>query len=304
MEQVMQFEHFQKLQARYWLPGHLLDPTVLFRDVSKKIAAIENRNFGVDEDSYLVTTKAKIIINGLSLKIYEFIKNTIVFIEEKQYIAAISVLRLCIEHIVMMSYFEGKLTNHIEKKDLVRLQILLFSFCMGERVFYVEAEGKCSEKKLFSTRAEHVNSALRFFDRKYKKHAPGIQILYDQFSNHTHVSPTSAVRMLYRQKVWNKSEPNVNFKNVKLSTKSNSMEKFASVGLELVLDRLKHVETDVVNKEKEISKRLENIGKTIVLIEKVNPEYFQEVSQTIALHDEAVKEYYEPLERKYGKPEQ
>ena len=36
-----------------------------------------------------------------------------------------------------------------------------------------------------------------------------------------HVSPTSSVRMLYRQKVWNKSEPKVDWRRVRLSTKSN-----------------------------------------------------------------------------------
>ena len=302
MDQVNQFKHFKKMQDRYWEPEYLLDPTDLFSDMSTKIRVIESRNFGSNENKYRITTQAKIIINGLSLKIYDSIKNSIIFIEEKQYIAAISVLRLCLEHIAMMSYFEGKLTKYAEKIDLVALQILLFSFCHGERVYYVEGEEDLSQgKRNFSSRAEHVSSALRFFDKKYAELGLGMQIIYDMFSNHSHVTPTSSVRMLYRQKVWNEPERITDFKRIKLSTKSNSMERFASIGLESVLKLFKAVEVDVINKEKEISTVLESAGFQIHHALALNPNSFQIVDQFIKKHDEAVNIYNGKL-TKYLEP--
>ena len=238
------FINLKKLQNRYWVTKPLLDLELLLNNISKKITFIEEREFGVDEDVYIITTKAKIIINGLSLKIYSFIKEAIILIDQKKYIAVISLLRLCVEHLVMLKYFFDTLKKYVENKNIKSLKILLFSFTMGERIYYVDAEDKTTGKREFTTRAEHVLTALRYFDKKYINEQFGIQNIYDVLSNHTHVSPTSSVRMLYRQKRWDVNEPIQNFRRVKLSTISNSHEKTSLVGLELILPILDRIEND------------------------------------------------------------
>jgi len=297
----MKFENFTKLQSRYWIHTPLLDPDLLHKDFSRKIMSIEGRDFGVDEDTYIATTQAKIIINGLALKIYEFLRDSISLIETSQYIATISLLRLCLEHIAMLCLFHDRLLDNIEKKDRLALRVLLTSFCMGERIFFVEATDKESGKRIFSTRSEHLNSALRHFDRNYTGH--GIQTAYDILSNHTHVSPTSSVRMLYRQKVWNKSEPNVDWRRVRLSTKSNSHQKTASVGMEMLLGFFKVAEKEVLEKQETLWKLLEKVGKQIELNSSVSSKEDQIVQEMMSRHDSFVQDFLKKLE-KYGNPEQ
>ncbi len=294
-----EFKNFKKLQSRYWLQKPLPDPAELRDHFSKRISSIENRDFGVDEDIYIVTTQTKIIINGLSIKIYEFIKDSIKFINNRNYIAAISILRLCIEHIAMLCFFNDKLQGNIKKNDRFAIRLLLHSFCMGERIYFVEVGDKITGEKKFSTRAEHISSALRHFDKKYS--GLGIQLTYDILSNHTHVSPTSSVRMLCRQKVWDEPEPEVDWRRVRLSTKSNSHEQIASVYLETVLILFKVADTEVLKKQKKLYENMEQIGKQIELASKINPKEETTLRQILSEHDRGVQNFLNKLE-KYGRP--
>ena len=296
----MTFPNFKKLQSRYWVQTPLPDPAVLVKEFSEKIYEIEKRDFGVGEDTYVITTQAKIVINGLALKIYEFLRDSILLVESKQYVATISLLRLCLEHIAMLCFFNDKLHDHISKNDRLSLRLLLTSFCMGERIFFVDATEKDTGKKVFSTRAEHLNSALRHFDRKHSGH--GIQTTYDILSNHTHVSPTSSVRMLYRQKVWNKDEPKVDWRRVRLSTKSNSHEKTAAAGVEVLLKFFKVAETEVLKEQSGLFELLEKMGKQIELNSRVNSKEDRIVQEMMSRHDKHVQDFLSKLE-KYGKPE-
>lgn len=295
------FNHFRKLQARYWLQSPLPDPNDLVKEFTKKISNIENKEFGVSEDTYIVTTQAKLVLNGLALKIFYFMKHSIIYVENKQYISSIALLRLCLEHLVMLSHFEGKLTNYIEKKDHTALQVLLHSFSMGERIFYVDIVDKHSGRKVFSSRAEHVNEALRFFDQKYQNYGLGVQLLYDLFSNHSHVTPTSALRMLYRQKIWNKSEPNADFRNMRISTESNSHEKLACGGIELIQRVLEVVEEEVLSKEPRMSEELEKTGRVIELNLAINPNSNYTLNKLLSGHDKLARNFLSKIE-KYGKP--
>ena len=296
----MEFKNFRRLQARYWVQTPLSDPSLLHSEFSKNINAIEVRDFGVDEDTYVITTQAKIVINGLALKIYEFLRDSILLVESKQYVATISLLRLCLEHIAMLCLFNNKLHDQIAKNDRLSLRLLVESFCMGERIFFVDAIEKDTGKKQFSTRAEHVNSALRHFDRKYSGY--GIQTTYEVLSNHTHVSPTSSVRMLCRQKVWNKDEPQVDWRRVRLSTKSNSHEKTAAVFVEILLKFLNVAETEVLNKQSGLFELLEKMGKQIEFNSQVNSKENRIIQEMMSRHDKHVQDFLSKLE-KYGKPE-
>lgn len=293
----MKFEHFKKLQSRYWVGDTFSDPEELCKELSKKITSIEDRSFGVDEDVYIVTTQAKIIIHGLSLKIYEFIHQSIYLIENKQYITAIAILRLCLEHIAMLCFFYDKVQLNISNNDRLALRLLLISFCMGERIYFVDTSEKNSGKKVFSTRAEHVSSALRHFDKKY--HGFGIQACYDLLSNHSHVSPTSSVRMLYRQKVWNKAEPTIDWRRIKLSTKSNSNEKTASAGVQIITVLFLFLEKKILNKQSILYKKLEEIGENIELNSNFNKTEDETIESVLSSHDQLVFEHLEKL-KKYG----
>ena len=155
-------------------------------------------------------------------------------------------IRLCIEHVVMLSYFKEKLSFYIEKNNLKSLEVLLHSYTMGRRFMYVDTVDKKTNTKSFTTRAEHINDALRAFDKKYKV---GVQFSYDEFSEQTHATPTSSVRMLYRQKDWRIDEPRIDFsKQRTLSTTSNSHEKMACGGIEKLVILYEIIYSNVVNK--------------------------------------------------------
>ena len=295
----MTYLNFIKLQSRHWHEAPVLDPKVLFKEFSEQIYKIEKRDFGVDEDVYITTTQAKIIINCLTLKIYEFLRDTITFIEHKHYVATIALLRLCLEHIAMLCFFNDKLLDILKKNDRLALRVLLTSFCMGERIFFVDAFDAKTGKKRFSTRAEHLSSALRHFDRNYP--GLGIQTTYDILSNNTHVSPTSSVRMLYRQKVWNRHEPSVDFKRVRLSTKSTSHEQISISGVEALLKFFEVAKTNILNKQEDLYKTLEKVGKQIELNSRVNAREEQIIHEMMRRHDKHVQEFLSKFD-KYGKP--
>ena len=108
---------------------------------------------------------------------------------------------------------------------------------------------KIKNKKI-CIKAEHVSEALRQFDKKY---GGGVQLLYDMYSEHSHVTPTSSVRMLYRQEKWDTSEPVQNFYKVRLSSISNSNEKLACGGIETLLTVYENVKVNTIDKENEIA---------------------------------------------------
>ena len=288
----IEFKHFRTLQTRYWITEKI-HPKDLIDGFTKKINHIENRVFGKSEDDFSGQTQIKIILNGLSLKIYYFLKQSIIYTQNKEYISAIALLRLCLEHIVMLSHFEGKLSSYIKENNIEAIQILLFSFCVGERIFYVDSNNKSTGKKRFTSRAEHVSDALRTFDKKHKRF--GVQIYYDTLSSHSHVSPTSSVRLLYRQKIWNVAEPRVDLKKVRLSTTSNSHERLASVAIEDLNVILNFIEKDVIDKEDELVKSIqEYVGWAKG---EINPEVISFMND----HDKLVEDYLFKLS-KYGKP--
>ena len=285
-----EFKHFRKLQNRYWITERF-HPKDLIDGFTKKINHIENRVFGKSEDDFSGQTQIKIILNGLSLKIYYFLKQSIIYTQNKEYISAIALLRLCLEHIVMLSHFEGKLSSYIKENNIKAIQMLLLSFFAGERIFYVDLNNKKTGKKLFTSRAEHVSDALRTFDKKHKGF--GVQIYYDILSSHSHVSPTSSVRMLYRQKIWHVPEPKINFKKVRLSTTSNSHEKVTSVAIEYLNDMLNFIEKDVIDKESELVKSIQNY------VRWAKGEVDPKVISLLKEHDNLVGDYLSKL-AKYG----
>jgi len=289
-----EFEHFRNLQNRYWKTLVPIDPKELIEIFTNKVDKIEKRDFGKNEDIFIITTQAKIILNGLSLKIYYFLKKSILYTEIKEYISAIALSRLCLEHLVMLSYFEEKLSAYLNENNFQGLQILLHSFCIGQRILFIDLLDKDTDKKIFTTRAEHVSSALRAFDKKY---GGGVQLIYDMYSDHSHVTPTSSVRMLYRQKRWDENEPIVNFKNVKLSTLSNSNEKLASGGIETLLQIYKIVETNVINKEVELSKLLEVKGQVIELNSELNPNFNEALQKISYEHDKLIDGFFSKLKK-------
>jgi len=124
---------------------------------------------------------------------------------------------------------------------------------------------------------------------------------YDLFSNHLHVSPTSSVRMLYRQKIWDKNERKINWRRVRISTKSNSNEKLASGGIDMLLPLRNLVERDVVANLDAVSVKLEKIGKEIYLQNKINQNADKEIYEMLSMHDRLVVDFLGKLE-KYGKP--
>ena len=126
-------------------------------------------------------------------------KHSIIYTDDKQYISAIALSRLCLEHLVMMSLFQTRLSSYIQDNDLKSLVILLHSFSMGQRIIFKYVDSEDKEQKRFASRAEHVSEALRQFDKKY---GGGVQLLYDMYSEHSHVTPTSSVRMLYEREKW------------------------------------------------------------------------------------------------------
>ena len=103
--------------------------------------------------------------------------------------------------------------------------------------------------------------------------------------------------MLFRQKVWNVDEPYTDYKKVRLSTISNSHEKTASVGVEILNTLLDVVAKDVIDKESELAKSFERI-----VIMDSNNEISPSVRELIKGHDEAAQEYLAKL-KKYGEPE-
>ena len=191
----------------------------------------------------------------------------------------------------MLSYFEGKLSSYIKENKIEAIQMLLFSFCIGERIFYVELIDENTGKKSFTSRSEHVNDALRVFDKKHK--GLGVQILYDTFSSHSHVSPTSSIRMLYRQKIWNVPEPGLDLRKVRLSTTSNSHEKTASVGIEILNAMLNLIEKDVIDKESELVKSIQKY------VRWAKGEFDPKVISLLKEHDKLVGDYLSTL-AKYG----
>ena len=125
------FKHFNKLKNRYWKFKNSLETSEVVRDFTNKINNIENKDLGPGDD-FKITTQARVIINGLALKIYYFLKHSIIYTNDKQYISAIALSRLCLEHLVMMSLFQTRLSSYIQDNDLKSLEILLHSFCMGK----------------------------------------------------------------------------------------------------------------------------------------------------------------------------
>lgn len=289
----LNYKHFEKLQQRYWKTIPLINPAELVEVFIKEIDKIERSSFGAEEDNYECTTKAKIIFNGSLLKIYYFLKNSIIYIENKEYITAIPLIRLCVEHIVMLSYFKEKLSFYIEKNNLKSLEVLLHSYTMGSRFMYVDAVDKKTNIKSFSTRAEHINEALRAFDKKY---GIGVQFSYDEFSEQTHATPTSSVRMFYRQKKWNIDEPKIDFrKQQTLSTSSNSHEKMACGGIEKLVLLYKKIHEDVVNELQETYELLEKKGRLIKIQNDIDPNFYSDIDQIIFKHDEMVDRYLKKL---------
>ena len=286
------FKHFSKLKNRYWVNKQSVDPSEIVKDLTNKINDIENKDIGPG-DEFKITTQARIIINGLALKIYYFLKNSIVHTNDKQYISAIALLRLCLEHLVMISLFQDKLTSYIKNNDLTSLEVLLHTFCMGERIMFVSLKTN-KEQKQFTSRAEHVSEALRQFDKKY---GGGVQLIYDMFSDHSHVTPTSAVRMLYRQEKWDKSEPVQNFQKVRLSSISNSNEKMACGGIETLFNLFQIVKVDTIDKENEIANLLEKKGEQLTLNVSLNPNYRELVSKLIKEHNDQVREFHSKLKK-------
>ena len=155
---------------------------------------------------------------------------------------------------------------------------------------YVDREDK--EQKRFASRAEHVSEALRQFDKKY---GGGVQLLYDVYSEHSHVTPTSAVRMLYRQEKWDTSEPVQNFSKVRLSSISNANEKLACGGIETLLTIYANIKANTIDKENEIAKVLESKGKQLELNLSLNPNYHDDVSDVISEHNKVVEEFKSKL---------
>ncbi len=286
------FKHFNKLTSRYWVNKNFVDPTELVRDLTNKINDIENKDIGPG-DEFKITTQARIIINGLALKIYYFLKNAILHTNDKQYISAIALLRLCLEHLVMISLFQNKLSSYIKDDDLTSLEVLLHTFCMGERIMFVTLKTN-KDQKQFTSRAEHVSEALRQFDKKY---GGGVQLIYDMFSDHSHVTPTSSVRMLYRQEKWDKSEPIQNFEKVRLSSISNSHEKIACGGIETLLNLFDIVKVDTIYKENEIANLLEKKGQQLLLNVSLNPNYRELISKLIKEHNDQVGEFHSKLKK-------
>ncbi len=287
------FKHFNKLKNRYWKTYHSLDPIELINDLDNKINFIENKDFG-PEDEFISTTQAKIVINGLLVKIYYFIKNSIIHTNEKQYISSIALLRLCLEHIVMLSYFENKLSTYLKDNNFNDLLVLLHTFCMGSRIMFVNVKDQSIQKKKFSTRSEHVSEALRYFDKRY---GGGVQLIYDMLSDHSHVTPTSSVRMLYRQNKWDQNEPKVSFKRVKLSTISNSHEKLASGGIETILQIKNLIKGDIIDKEEELSKVLEEKGKIMEVNSMLDPNFYNIIENISYQHDILIEEFKEKLKK-------
>ena len=68
------FKHFNKLKNRYWKFKNSLEISEVVRDFTNKINNIENKDLGPGDD-FKITTQARIIINGLALKIYYFLKH-------------------------------------------------------------------------------------------------------------------------------------------------------------------------------------------------------------------------------------
>ena len=290
----IKFEHFCKLQKRYWEISPLINPEDLINTFTTKIEEIEKRDFGKKEDKYIITTQAKIILNGLILKVYYFLKNSILHSENKQYISAISLLRLCIEHMVMLSYFEDKLSTYLKESKFEALLVLLHSFSHGQRIMFINLIDADTNKKVFSSRAEHVSDALRLFDKKF---GGGIQLIYDMFSDHTHVTPTSAVRMLLRQKNWQQNEIKINYDKINLSTTSNSHEKLACGGVETLLQFLKIIDGNIIYKQNELWKSLEIKGNLMELNEKVNPDFYKTVDFLTSEHDAMIGDFMAKLEK-------
>ena len=156
------------------------------------------------------------------------------------------------------------------------------------------AERKGNAKKRFTSRAEHVTEALREFD---KKHGGGVQLLYDMYSDHSHVTPTSSVRILYRQKRWDQNEPIQNFHKVKLSTISNSNEKLACGGIETLLNIFDIVKAGTIDKESEIANLLEKKGEQLELNFSLNPNSRNIVKKMIDEHNEMVEEFQSKLKK-------
>ena len=80
------FKHFNKLKNRYWKFKNSLETSEVVRDFTNKINNIENKDLGPGDD-FKITTQARIIINGLALKIYYFLKHSIIYTNDKQYIS-------------------------------------------------------------------------------------------------------------------------------------------------------------------------------------------------------------------------
>ena len=72
----------------------------------------------------------------------------------------------------MMSLFQTRLSSYIQDNDLKSLEILLHSFCMGERIMFKYVDTEDKKQKRFASRAEHVSEALRQFDKKYGGFGP------------------------------------------------------------------------------------------------------------------------------------
>ena len=130
-----EFEHFRKLQTRYWITEKI-HPKDLIDGFTKKINHIENRVFGKSEDDFSGQTQIKIILNGLSLKIYYFLKQSIIYTQNKEYISAIALLRLCLEHIVMLSHFEVNYHPISKKITLKRYKCSCYLF-LQERGYFM-----------------------------------------------------------------------------------------------------------------------------------------------------------------------
>jgi hypothetical protein len=295
----MDFQHFDKLKQRYCdADFSKTNTSAIVSELQQKKSLIENREFGKVEDEYVHTTQIKIIVSGLFLKIYHFLEKSIHHTSSKDYISAIAIHRLCLEHIVMASMVMNQIHDHLVNEDYLNFFALLHTFCMGERIYFVEAKDREYGGKRFSTRAEHVGTALRVFDKKYRDEGYGVQLIYDMLSNHSHVSPTSSLRMLYRQKIYNVPETKADFSRVNLSTISNSNEKLAVGMVEYLYSKLlKVIENDKICLIENRIEEYEKFSKLIELKTSFDSSKFNELEEMLKLHDKAVQDFRGKLDK-------
>ena len=201
-----------------------------FREVQNflkdHVSQIENEQFGnKNKEEYFITIKSRLIASGFLLKIFHLLERSIEYINQKDFISSIAINRVCLEHQVMFIFAIDKIFDYVETKDHFGLQVIIETLMRGNRKFFTEvmriAPGKKNQPKKLKSRNENVMTGFRHIKDKYPI-CSDIDAFNDGMAESCHVSPTSTLRMLYRQKHWNRGEPRNNLINARLSIISNS----------------------------------------------------------------------------------